>query len=124
MSTQLQYQGISENMKYVFTNKGIVPTVDFFKNDKKINIIEYSYENLNIAVDILKEHKEIYYKLDMISLVEYSNSSRKFLYELVEIFKPENSVSLIKEWEEQFGSKLLLINESVDKLIIESRINE
>ena len=85
--------------------------VDFFKNDKKINIIEYSYENLNIAVDILKEHKEIYYKLDMISLVEYSNSSRKFLYELVEIFKPENSVSLIKEWEEQFGSKLLLINE-------------
>ena len=64
MSTQLQYQGISENMKYVFTNKGIVPTVDFFKNDKKINIIEYSYENLNIAVDILKEHKEIYYKLD------------------------------------------------------------
>lgn len=124
MSTQLQYQGISENMKYVFTNKGIVPTVDFFKNDKKINIIEYSYENLNIAVDILKEHKEIYYKLDMISLVEYSNSSRKFLYELVEIFKPENSVSLIKEWEEQFGSKLLLINESVDKLIVESRINE
>ena len=124
MSTQLQYQGISENMKYVFTNKGIVPTVDFFKNDKKIKIIEYTYENLDIAVDILKEHREIYYKLNMISLTEYSNSSRKFLYELVEIFKPENSISLIKEWEERFGSKLLLINESVDKLIIESRINE
>ena len=60
----------------------------------------------------------------MISLTEYSNSSRKFLYELVEIFKPENSISLIKEWEERFGSKLLLINESVDKLIVESRINE
>jgi len=124
MSTQLQYQGISENMKYVFTNKGIVPTVDFFKNDKKIKVIEYTYENLDIAVDILKEHREIYYKLNMISLTEYSNSSRKFLYELVEIFKPENSISLIKEWEERFGSKLLLINESVDKLIVESRINE
>ena len=97
---------------------------DFFKNDKKIKVIEYTYENLDIAVDILKEHREIYYKLNMISLTEYSNSSRKFLYELVEIFKPENSISLIKEWEERFGSKLLLINESVDKLIVESRINE
>jgi len=118
----LQFQGVSENLKYIFTNRGMVQTGDYFQN--KGNVINYTFENLPIAIDILKEHKELYYKLNKISLTEYANSSRKFLYQLLEIFELKNNVSIIKEWEEQFGSKLLLINESVDKLIVESRINE
>jgi len=122
--TKLQFQGVSQNLKYIFTNRGIIPLREYLENPKNTKTIDYSYNNLGLAVDILKEHKELFYKLNKISLVEYSNSSRKFLYELVEIFQPENSVTIIKEWEENFGSKLLLINESVDKLLIESRINE
>lgn len=124
MKQELQFQGVSENLKYVFTNKGIIPTSECLDNGKKVNLIEYSYENLHLAVDILKEHKELYYKLDMISLLEYSNSSRKFLYQILEIFKPENQIEVIREWEEHFGNKLLLINESADKLLIEQRVND
>jgi hypothetical protein len=119
----LQFEGISENLKYIFTNKGMIHTSSFFSNNED-KFINYSYETLPIAVDILKEHKEIYYKLDKISLTEYANSSRKFLYQLMEIFQPENQITILKEWEDAFGSKLIMLNESVDKLLIESRIND
>lgn len=119
---KLEFQGISENVKYIFTNRGIIPTSDFFQG--KSGIIEYSFSNLTIAVDILKEHRELYYKLNKISLVEYANSSRKFLYELMDIFQPVNQINIIKEWEENYGSKLLILNESEDKFLVESRITE
>lgn len=118
----LQFQGISENVKYIFTNRGIITTADYFEG--KSGIIEYSFDNLTIAVDILKEHRELYYRLNKISLQEYSTAPRKFLYELIETFKPENEVNIIKEWEEKHGSNLLLINESEDKLLVESKIND
>jgi hypothetical protein len=116
----LQFQGISENVKYIFTNRGIITTADYFEG--KSGIIEYSFDNLTIAVDILKEHRELYYKLNKISLTEYANSPRKFLYELMEVFQPVNQINIIKEWEEKHGSNLILINESEDKLLIESRV--
>lgn len=121
--TNLEFQGVSQNLKYIFTNRGIIPTGDYF-NTTNNNILEYSFENLPIAVQILKEHKELFYKSNKISLTEYVNSSRKFLYELMEIFQPSNQITVIKEWENTFGNKLLLINESVDNLIIERRVNE
>ena len=123
-ASQLQFQGVSENLKYIFTNRGMIPTADFFKNGKSVNIVEYSYDNLDVAVDIIKEHKELYYKLNKISLLEYTNSSRKFFYQILEIFKPNNQIEIIREWEEHFGNKLLLINESVDKLLVEQRVND
>jgi hypothetical protein len=43
---------------------------------------------------------------------------------MTNIFSPENSVTILKEWENRFGNKLLMLNESVDSLIIEGRINE
>lgn len=120
----LKFKGISENLKYLFTNKGIIQTGDYFKGRENGRFIDYSYQNLDIAVDIMQEHSTLRYKTGKISLLEYSNSARKFLYSLVEIIHPENQVNIIKEWEETFGSKLLLINESVDDLLIESRIND
>jgi hypothetical protein len=118
----LQFQGISENIKYIFTNRGIITTSDYFEG--KSGIIEYSFRNLTIAVDILKEHRELYYKLNKISLQEYSSAPRKFIYELMEVFQPVNQINIIKEWEEKHGSNLILINESEDKLLVESKIND
>jgi uncharacterized protein YkuJ len=77
-ASELQFQGVSENLKYIFTNRGMIPTADFFRNGESVKLVEYSYNNLDVAVDIVKEHKELYYKLNKISLVEYSNASRKF----------------------------------------------
>ena len=118
----LRFEGVSKNLRYIFTNKGILQTGDFFKN--KGNIIKYSPENIHVAVTMMKEHEEVFYKAGKKSLVEYANSSRKFLYKVMEIFELRNSSSIIKEWEERFGNKLLLLNESTDKLLVENRVND
>lgn len=119
----LKLVGISHDVKYIFTNEGILETNSFFSNSKT-NLIEYSYENLHLGIQMLKEHYLTFYKANQISLVEYSNSPRRSLYRLLEIFELKNYTTIIKEWEEVYGNKLLLINESVDKLLVESRVND
>jgi hypothetical protein len=116
--------GISENMGYLFTDKGVT-RMSYEKNDLNgKNFATYTHENLNIALDILKENINFKYKVGKLSLTEYTSEPRKFLNFLVETYQPQNSIKIIQEWENNFGDKLLLINESVDNLIIESRINE
>lgn len=119
----LKLIGISHNVKYIFTNEGILETNSFFSNSKT-DLIEYSYENFHLGIQMLKEHYSTFYKANQISLLEYSNSPRKSLYRLLEIFEVKNYTSIIKEWEEVYGNKLLLINESVDKLLVESRVSD
>jgi len=116
--------GISENMGYLFTDKGVTK-LSLEKNDLNgRNFVPYTFEHLNIALDIIKENLNFKYKIGKISLLEYSSEPRKFLNFLVEIYQPKNPISVIKEWENNFGNKLLLINESEDNLIVEQRINE
>ena len=122
--SQLRFQGVSHDLQYVFTNKGVTRISDQLNDLNGRNYLPYTYGNLNVAVDIMRENSNFKYKTGQIDLVEYSSESRKFLHQLTEIFQPDNTISILKEWEENFGSKLLLINESVDKLIIESRITE
>jgi len=122
--SQLRFQGVSHDLQYVFTNKGVTRISDQLNDLNGRNYLPYTYGNLNVAVDIMRENSNFKYKTGQIDLVEYSSESRKFLYQLTEIFQPDNTISILKEWEENFGSKLVLINESIDKLIIESRITE
>jgi hypothetical protein len=122
--SQLRFQGVSHDLQYVFTNKGVTRISDQLNDLNGKNYLPYTYGNLNIAVDIMRENSNFKYRTGQIDLVEYSSESRKFLHQLTEIFQPDNTISILKEWEENFGSKLLLINESIDKLIIESRITE
>jgi hypothetical protein len=120
----VHFEGISENMSYLFTNKGVTKISLELNDLNGKNYVPYTYENLNVAIDILKENIDFRYKTGIINLQEYTSHPRKFLNTLFEIFKPKNQISLINEWEIRFGSNLLLINESVDDLIIESKINE
>lgn len=116
--------GMSNNLNYLFTDNGVVK-LSLEQNDLNgRNFVPYTPEHLNIALNILKENIDFKYKIGKLSLSEYSSEPRKFLNFLVETYQPSNSITIIKEWETNFGEKLLLINESVDKLIIESRINE
>ena len=121
---KLIFEGISHNLQYVFTNRGVSRLSEQLKDLNGKNYVSYSYDNLNVAIDIVKENTDFKFKTGKLDLVEYAAAPRRFLNNIVEIFQPENSISLIKEWETIFGSDLLLINESVDNLIIESRINE
>lgn len=118
----LKVIGMTTNMRYVFTNRGVVKVSNDNNDLNGTNFAQYTCENLNIAVNILKENLDFKYKLGKTSLSEYTSEPRRFLNFLVETFQPENSIKIIQEWESKFGDKLLLINESVDKLIIEQRI--
>lgn len=122
--SSLSILGFSENMQYLFTNKGVT-RLSLEENDLNgKNMVSYTYDNLNVAVDILKENIQYQYKIGKISLLEYTSHPRKFLYKLMEIFKPNDSITIIKEWEQHFGDKLLILNESTDTLLIEQRINQ
>lgn len=121
--SSLNYVAFSENMNYIFTNKGVAK-LSLKENDLNgKNMVSYTYENLNIAIDILKENIEFKFKTGKLSLLEYTSHPRKFLYQLLEIFKPNDSITIIKEWEQGFGDKLLLINESTENLLLEEKIN-
>lgn len=120
----LVIEGISHNLQYVFTNKGVTKISAQLNDLNGENYVPYTYDNLNVAIDIMRENIEFKYRIGKLDIIEYAAAPRKFLNNLVEIFKPQNPVSLIKEWETIFGNDLILINESVDKLVIESRINQ
>lgn len=116
-NNQLVFEGFSKNLRYIFTNKGIYD----FKSDKALR-----YESLSIidGINILQEVQDFEYKMGKITLQEHTSNPRKAMIAMTNIFSPENSVTILKEWENRFGNKLLMLNESVDSLIIESRINE
>jgi hypothetical protein len=123
MDKDLKLLSISYDVRYVFTNKGILETTDIFKK-RDTRFIEYTEENIPLALEMVREHYQNFYNAGQISLMEYVNSPRKVLYNIVEILQPQGNTRLIREWEETFGDKLLLINESSDKFILENRIND
>jgi len=115
--TKLYFEGISKNLRYVFTNKGIYDFVE----DKSMR-----YESLSFAdgLRILKEVQNFEYKAGKITLQEHLSNPRRALIAISEIFSIKETVSLVNEWEMKYGSKLLLINESSNDLLVEERIEE
>jgi hypothetical protein len=113
----LNFEGVSKNLRYIFTSGGIHDLVE----NKSVR-----YESLSLidGINILQEVQDFEYKTNQISLQEHSSNPRRAMISLTNILLPENSVTVLKEWENHFGDKLLMLNESVDSLIIESRINE
>lgn len=114
--TPLEFHGVSKNLKYIFFNKGVYSLVE----DKS-----YTYESLPLSkgVEMLKEVFQLEYLQNKITLDEHLSSPRKTLISLMEMLSVKNSITIIKEWETNYGNKLLLINESTDKLLLEENIN-
>lgn len=123
MENDLKILSISYDVRYVFTNKGILETTEIFKK-RDTRFIEYTEENIPLGLEMVRDHYQNFYRAGQISLMEYVNSPRKVLYNIVEILQPQGNTRLIREWEENHGKKLLLINESSDKSILESRVDE
>lgn len=120
----LQIEGISNNMRYLFTNKGVVSLTEELNDLNGKNVAQYTFENLNIAVDIMRENMEFDFLTKKINIQEYAFASRKFLNMLMETFDPDNKITIIKEWEIKFGNGLMLINESMDDVFRKSRVDE
>jgi len=114
---KLQFEGISKNLRYIFTDKGIHDLV----TDKSMK-----YESLSLTdgINILQEVQDYEYKSGLSTLQEHTSNPRRTMIAMSNILFPESSTSILKEWENNFGDKLLMLNESIDSLIIENRVNE
>ena len=113
----LSFQGISKNLKYIFTNKGIYDMV----SEKTM---KYSSLSISDGIKMVQEVQSFEYKSGQISLQEHLSNPRRAIISLSEIFFPEQQVMIISEWENHFGGNLLILNESTDTLLLESKINQ
>jgi len=111
------FQGISKNLKYIFTNRGIYDMV----NEKTM---KYSSIPLSEGIKMVQEVQTFEYKSGQIGLQEHLSNPRRAIISLSEIFFPEQQVMILSEWEKNFGGNLLILNESTGTLLLESKINQ
>ena len=113
----VKFLGISNDDKYVFTNKG------FYVCENKGFYIPYNEGMLPYLVEIAKDNNDYEYKTGQISLKEYLSKPRKVLSIISEALSPQQSFRVIKEWEEQFGKKTL-ITESISRFEAKTIVRE
>jgi hypothetical protein len=101
---------VSYDLKYFFTERGVI------KIDENLEkkFIKYNTKNLIYGIKMLQENIQIKFTRGFISIDEYMNSSKKFLYEMTRRLKSENAKSIIKEWHNKY-SRNNLLTESVNE---------
>lgn len=125
MEKSLKFIGLTKDLRYVFTNKGIISVFESVDGNNQKSLIKYTPENIPQAINMVKEVNLFEYTNKIIDRENFLSSSRKFLNRLVEITCDKNeSLNVITEWENNFGDKLLLINESDSDELITERVSE
>lgn len=121
MEKSLKFIGLTKDLRYVFTNKGIISVFESVDENNQKTLIKYTPENIPQAINMVKEVNLFEYANKLIDRDVFLSSSRKFLNNLLEIVCDKNeSLGIINEWESNFGDNLLLLNESDgDNLIVE-----
>jgi hypothetical protein len=109
--------GVSKDEKYVFTNKG------FYVCENKGFYVPYNEGMLPYLVQIAKDNNDFEFNAGQITLKEYLSKPRKVLTIISEIFSPQQSLRLVKEWEENFGKKTIL-TESINQKTAEKIVSE
>jgi hypothetical protein len=107
-NNDIRIRAISYNLKYFFTNKGIVQ-IDNRLNE---NIIKYNVSNLSYGINMLRENMQVKFNLGLISMEDYLFSSRKFLYEMMNKINSKNGTSILTEWERKYSSDTRIITEN------------
>lgn len=115
MNTELL--GVSKDEKYVFTNKG------FYVCENKGFYVPYNESMLPYLVQIAKDNNDFEFNSGEITLKEYLSKPRKILTIISEIFSPQQSLRLVKEWEENFGKKTI-ITESINTKTAKQIVSE
>jgi len=109
-NNDIRIKSISYNLKYFFTNKGIVQ-IDNRLNE---NIIKYNVSNLSYGINMLRENTQVKFNLGLISMEDYLFSSRKFLYEMMNKINSRGGTSILTEWEKKYSSDTRIITENFD----------
>ena len=109
--------GVSKDNKYVFTNKG------FYVCENEGFYVPYDDSMLPYLIQIAKDNNDFEFKSGIISINEYLSKPRKILTIISEVFSPQTSLQLIKEWENKFGKKTI-ISESINRKTSVEIVNE
>jgi len=109
--------GVSKDEKYVFTNKG------FYVCENQGFYVPYNEGMIPYLVQIAKDNNDFEFNAGQITLKEYLSKPRKVLTIISEIFSPQQSLRLVKEWEENFGKKTIL-TESINQKTAEKIVSE
>ena len=82
----LQFEGISKNLRYIFTDKGIHDLV----SDKSMK-----YESLSLidGINILQEVQNYEYKSGQITLQEHTSNPRRAMITLSNMLLPDNMLN-------------------------------
>jgi len=115
----IKIKGISYNLKYFFTNKGIVQ----IGRGVNENIIKYNVKNLSYGIKMLRENIQVKFNLGMISKEEYLFSSRKFLHEMVNRINSKSGFSVLTEWEKKYSTDTRIITENFEPIEIVKSYN-
>jgi hypothetical protein len=115
--TKSSYLGLSQDGKYIFTNKGI------YTAKGHGSFTRFDDACLPKLVEIAQDNNEYELKKGLITLHEYSLRPKKILSTLLESVPKSKSYKIIKEWDEKFGRKLLL-SESFQPMTVKSVVNE
>jgi hypothetical protein len=118
-NNDIKIRAISYNLKYFFTNKGIIQ-IDNRLNE---NIIKYNANNLSYGINMLRENMQVKFNLGLISMEDYLFSSRKFLYEMMNKINSKNGTSILTEWERKYSSNTRIITENFDPIEIVKSYN-
>lgn len=111
---KLQIQGITYDLQYFFTDRGLVK-ISLDENDfVNGNFIDYNHQNFGLGLKLMKENIQVKFDIGLITKDEYIFSARKFIYESLNVVKLSNQISIISEWENNYGKNLLLIRENND----------
>ena len=114
---QVKLIGVSQDNNYLFTNNG------FYITKGEGGYVKYT-ESLPYLVEIAQDNNDYEFTKGIISLTEYSLKPRKILSILLESLPFNESLSILKEWDNKFGNKLLITesdnSESVKKIVSES----
>lgn len=120
----MKYLGISNDEKYLFTNKGFFVLSE--SDNENFKFINYGDKLIDNLVTITESDTFYQFKNGNIDKLEFISKPRKFLSTLLEGLDVniDHKLNILIEWDKKFSKNLLLINESIDDVVFENNIHE
>ena len=106
----MKYLGISNDEKYLFTNKGFFVLSE--SDNENFKFINYGDKLIDNLVTITESDTFYQFKNGNIDKLEFISKPRKFLSTLLEGLDVniDHKLNILIEWDKKFSKNLLLIN--------------
>jgi hypothetical protein len=115
----MKYLGLSNDEKFLFTDKG------FYLLEETEKFVPYNNNILSELYKIKQSDSEYQYNKGVLSLTEWVSTPRKFLNMVIESFdlSSNDKMNVLIEWDKKFNENYL-INETTNRNSAKTLINE